>query len=144
MNDKNSILFIIRSLTGIVHRQINNKVLADNSNHITGKQGYIIGYLSDNKDRDIYQRDIENHLQIRRSTATGILQLMEKNGLIERQPVTTDARLKKLVLTQKSIEHHKEIMAFFEELEKKAMQNISEDEIEAFQKTAAKIKQNLK
>ena len=37
-----------------------------------------------------------------RSTATGILQLMEKNGLILRESVASDARLKSLIPTEKA------------------------------------------
>ena len=35
----------------------------------------------------MFQRDVEAEFNIRRSTATGILQLMEKNGFLLREPV---------------------------------------------------------
>ena len=62
-------------------------------------QGWIIGYLYQNRDKEVFQRDIQEQFSIRRSTVTGILQLMEKNGLITRSSVERDARLKKLELT---------------------------------------------
>jgi DNA-binding MarR family transcriptional regulator len=40
--------------------------------------GWILKYLHDNSDRDIYQRDIEKQFGIGRSTVTTIIQLMEK------------------------------------------------------------------
>ena len=36
-----------------------------------------------------------------RSTVTGVVKLMERKGLIRRESVSSDARLKKLVLTEK-------------------------------------------
>lgn len=50
----------------------------------------------------IYQKDVEEEFQIKRSTATGILQLMEKNGFITRKNNSRDKRLKEIVPTQKS------------------------------------------
>lgn len=51
---------------------------------------------------DVFQRDIEREFEIRRSTATGILQLLEKKGLVSRECVPQDARLKKIVPTEKA------------------------------------------
>ena len=73
----------------------------------TGTHGWVIGYLYDNRDRDVFQRDIEKQFSVRRPTMTEILKLMEKNGLITRQSVSYDARLKKIVLTNKGIEIYK-------------------------------------
>ena len=87
---------------------------------ITGVQGWIIGYTFEkSKTQDVFQKDIEKAFNIRRSTATGILQLMEKKGYIEREPVAYDARLKKLTLTPKAIELHHVIMKRMTEIENK-------------------------
>ena len=51
--------------------------------------------------RDVYQKDIEEEFQIRKSTATGILKLMEKHGFIRRESAQQDARLKRIVPTKK-------------------------------------------
>ena len=50
----------------------------------------------------IIRKDIEEEFQIRKSTVTGILQLMEKNGFIYRESVEKDARLKRIVPTKKA------------------------------------------
>ena len=67
---------------------------------MTMMQGWIIGYLYRNQKKEIFQKDLEAEFSIARSTATGILQLMEKKGYLMRQSVPNDARLKKLVLTE--------------------------------------------
>jgi DNA-binding MarR family transcriptional regulator len=72
--------------------------------HFTGTQSFIIGYLEDKAETgvDVFQKDIERDFYISRSTASGILSLMEKKDLIRRVSVPQDARLKKLVLTDKA------------------------------------------
>ena len=61
-----------------------------------------IRFLSEHADRDIYQKDLEEAFGITRSTASRVLRLMEQKGLVERRSVAHDARLKKLVLTERS------------------------------------------
>ena len=58
----------------------------------------------------MFQRDIEREFSITRSTVTNILQLMERKGYIERQSVPQDARLKRLVLTEKGACIHEKTM----------------------------------
>ena len=53
---------------------------------MTGTQGRIIGFLWHNAEREMFQRDIEAEFGIRRSTATGILQLMKKTAFCGASP----------------------------------------------------------
>ena len=70
---------------------------------LTNMQRHVLHYiLLQSMSRDIYQKDVEAEFQIRRSTATGILQLLEKNGFILRKAEDRDARLKKIVPTEKA------------------------------------------
>lgn len=55
---------------------------------LTVMQKHILKFiLLETLHREIYQKDIEEEFQIRKSTVTGILQLMEKNGFIYRESV---------------------------------------------------------
>ena len=68
---------------------------------LTPMQKHILTFiLFETMERDLYQRDIEEEFRIRRSTASGILKLMEKNGFIYRKSVARDARLKQIVPTE--------------------------------------------
>lgn len=71
---------------------------------MTGSGGWIIAYIAENYNRDIFQRDLEKEFDITRSTASKNVDLLVENGFIVREPVDYDARLKKLVLTEKSKE----------------------------------------
>ena len=110
---------------------------------LTDMQGRIICFLYKNGSELIYQRDIESRFNIRRSTVTGILQLMEKNGLLVRSPVSNDARLKKLELTDKAIAMHEEFERRAKELDELASKGISKEELDSFIETANKMINNL-
>ena len=70
--------------------------------------------------REVYQKDIEEEFRIRKSTATGILQLMEKNGFISRESSKKDARLKRIVPTPKAEALRPEILEHIRDTEKQA------------------------
>lgn len=71
------------------------------SNAFGASNGYIISYLCENEDKNIFQRDIEREFDLSRSTVSTILKELEKEGLIERKSVIIDARLKKSYLLKK-------------------------------------------
>ena len=110
---------------------------------VTGKNGWIIGFLAENQDREIFQKDIEQYFSIRRSTVSGIIQLMEKKGCIIRESVDYDARLKKLVLTDRAKELHANRMKDLEDNELKLKHNISQEELATFFSVLEKIRSNI-
>ena len=79
-----------------------NSAAIKSKEEVTGTNLRIIRFLKNNEHRDIYQKDVEKEFGITRSTASRVLVLMEEKGLVERLSVEHDARLKKLVLTEKS------------------------------------------
>ena len=74
----------------------------ENEDNLTGMQRWILGFLKDHSDCEVYQKDIEEAFSISRATASNMLGVMERKGLIERAQVSHDARLKRLVLTDKA------------------------------------------
>ena len=80
---------------------------------------------------------------IRRSTATGILQLMEKNGFLLREPVAYDARLKKLVLTPKALAVHEGVISRIRATEARITKDVTPEELEQFFAITAKFRRNL-
>lgn len=112
------------------------------SNAFGASNGYIISYLCGNEDKNIFQRDIERQFDLSRSTVSTILKELEKEGLIERKSVIIDARLKKVVPTQKAKMINeacsKEIAHFFYDL----ASNLSDDEFCTFVKVLNTLKKN--
>lgn len=113
-------------LANRMHRKIDKEVAQYG---VTGIQSRILGFIHRNSDkRDIFQKDIEEEFDIRRSSVTSVLQLMEKNGYIERVSVSEDARLKKLIITEKGLETQKNVHDFILKFEKSLRDELSEDE----------------
>lgn len=110
---------------------------------MTGTHGWAVGFFFKNRHRDIFQKDFEQEFNIRRSTASSILSLMERNGLITRQSVPHDARLKKIVLTDKALEIQAKVNKAFENLETIMSRDISPQELEIFFSVMDKINSNL-
>lgn len=144
MKDPKPIGFVIKSLSRMIGRRANNSAGRQYLDSLTGTNGWIIGYIAHNKGKDVYQRDIESHFSVRRSTVSRVVALMEQKGLIERQGVDGDARLKKLVLTDKAWEIHKTIEADLDEIEEKLVFDISEDDLRIFRSVAEKMVENLR
>ncbi len=142
MADKTTIGFEIRALNNLIKRYVHSTKPSELDSS-TGVHGWALRFFYENRDRDIFQRDFEEQFSIRRSTATNMLKLMEANGLIVRQSVEWDARLKRIVLTEKAIEIHKQIGKHIEETEKRLSKGISEDELSVFYNIIDKIKANL-
>ncbi len=140
--NKDKVGYEIKTLSNLIKRRIDNSAVF--SEEVTGMHGWIIGFLYHNRDkRDIFQRDIEAEFSIRRSTVTGILQLMEKNNLIRREPVEYDARLKKLVLTPRAIEIHEAIHKELDNLEQQLSKDLTKEELSAFFKVIRKMRKNI-
>ena len=111
---------------------------------LTSVQGAILGYIyKKTKIGLVYARDIEKEFDMRRATTTGILQLMEKQGLIERKLENTDARLKSITLTQKALKIQKEIEEEIKVSEEKLKKGLTSKEIENFTKILSKMSKNI-
>lgn len=110
---------------------------------VTTMHGWMIEYLFNRQDEDVYQRDLEEHFSMRRSTVSRMLQLMERNGLVVRTSVGSDARLKKITLTPKAIAAHEQILKGREKVEQQMNKGISEQELQTFFQVLDKIKANL-
>lgn len=136
--------FEIKTVSNLIMRNLDSKLAKIHSKNFTKMHGWITRYIhEESKNRDVFQKDIENEFKIRRSTATGILQLMEKNGYINRLPVAHDARLKKLVLTQKAIDLNAEIRKNINEFEHELSDCLTKEEQEMFFEITAKLRKKL-
>ena len=140
---RNNIGFEIRNLSNLFKRDFEKTTHDLGISSVKGVGGWAIKYLYENRGKDIFQKDFENEFSIRSSTATNILKALEQKGLIERVSVSNDARLKKIVLTDKAVEIHKQIKREIEEREQRIRKGISRDELDTFFAVLDKIARNL-
>ncbi len=142
MASSKEIAFEIRELGMLMRRKISN-INNLGSDNFTGMHTWLIHYLFENDDKDIFQKDVEEMFSIRRSSATSLLQRMEKNDILIRVPVSYDARLKKIVLTEKARTIHREIAEVMTNFENAFVQGLTKDETEQFLSILKKIKNNI-
>lgn len=109
--------------------------------NLTMMQKWVLGYLVHHTDHDIYQKELEDNLNIGKSTLSEILRTMEKDGLVER---VSSGRCKKIVMTEKSAQIDKIITRQIEETEEKLKKGISEEDVEQFICTIRKMIENMK
>ena len=136
----------IKALNNLIKRMmVSHHLKCKAPKDITGQQMNVIMFLkhSYSEGKEVFQRDVECNLNIRSSTATGILKTLEKNGYIERVSVPSDARLKKLVLTEKSYAMFEQIDPFIKAINTKITEGLTEEEIEQFFCITEKLKQNI-
>ena len=135
--------FKIHTLDLILRRRMLANAKENGIDEASAMHGWIVGVIYDSKE-DIFQKDIEARCHIARSSVTGILQLMEKNGYIKRESVDYDARLKKLVLTEKGVSLHKTKTKHHKEMEQIMAKDLTELEKQEFIRLADKIINSLK
>ena len=129
----------------IAHLMKNNLDASFGDTDINGLQARILGMIerNHNNGKDTYQKDIEAEFKIRRSSVSSVLDTMEKNGYIVRQAVEHDARLKKIVMTEKAgqvgIRHRQVIDSF----EKNIIKDMSAQEVETLKKLLGKVLENV-
>ena len=132
MQRENNIGFNIRRLSNYIKRDIEKSSVSQKIDLPKGVNGWAIGYFYENREKQIFQRDFENRFSIRRSTASNILKTMEQNGFIKRVSVENDARLKRIILTDKAIKIHQDIMNDITNREERMRKGFSDSEIDAF------------
>ena len=126
--DKN-IIFEMKNLDRLLRKNIEAEFrVLDGDDQLTRMHHWIIGFLYSNQNRDIFQRDVEAEFKISRSTTSSMLTLMEKKGLIVRQSVPGDARLKKLTLTQRAADLHVRHMDKMHEFDDRVNNSITKEE----------------
>lgn len=111
---------------------------------LTGVQIQIIDYLNHlPQNQFVYQKDVEHEFNIRRSTATSVLQKMEENQLIMRNVSPSDSRIKIISALPKAEELQPQISQFLSETNTELLNSISTFQRRGFLKALNKISNEL-
>lgn len=143
MRTKRYIGIEIRALDNQIKRLIDSKIQKSAFCRLTGSNGWIIDYIRKKSPKPVYQKDLEAEFNITRSTASKVLNLMEEKGVIVRESVPEDARLKKLVLTPEAIEISKGMEADRDAIERQITKGFSEKELQQFYSYIERIRKNV-
>lgn len=124
-NDKVAILI---KRAALVVEKMSNHVLAPYE--LTHTQYKILMVLFRNKGKQIRQADIETHFSMTNPSVTGIIQNLEKKGLLQRVQNPDDKRSKLLKLTEQALSLEKELYGLGESIEMQVTKNLSAEESE--------------
>lgn len=133
----------IKKLHHMMGRNLMAHLRAEDVDEVTIMHGWILKFLEDNKEKSIYQKDIEKGFSIGKSTVTNIIQLMEKKDLLKRETCPKDARLKRVLLTEKGMQTQQQIEGIIEAMDKETVEGIKEEDLEVFFSVLDQIQSNV-
>ena len=97
----------INCVSNLIRRSIDLRIAGMPGEKLSRMDSWIIHYMLDHQQEDVFQKDVEKALAMTRSNVSKAVDQMVSKGLIMRSPVDYDARLKKLTLTPKVLEIHR-------------------------------------
>ena len=95
---------------------------------MTNSQYKVLKYILTRPELSVRQIDVENYFSMSNPTVTGLLQNMEKHGLIERIPNPEDKRSKVIRVTDKVRAEEEELVRLGAEMEERFTRNLDENE----------------
>lgn len=110
---------------------------------ITYTQATVIGFLNMNESKEICQKDIEHGLGLTHPTVSSILNRLEEKNLIMTEPLQSDRRYKKIVLTDKSSDMTYAIKAKIAKITDQIFSGFSEKESDQLSFTIRKLINNI-
>lgn len=139
MNVDDSVVILIKTIS-LEFDKLGNQMLIPYQ--LTYPQFKTIKLLYKNPPLTVRQIDIEKHFSLTNPTVTGIIQNLEKKGLIQRTANPEDSRSKVIALTQKARDMEAELTALGAELEKKATENLTVKERKQLMLLLKKLQQD--
>ena len=133
----------IEKIDRIISRDMDANIMQAVGDKVTVSQAYVIDFMINTDKEDIFQKDLEKQFDLKRAAISLMLNNMEKNDLIKRVPVSEDARLKKLVLTEKSIALADTITTAIDEIEHTLVEDLTQEEIDNFYTVLNKMRNSL-
>lgn len=143
MQENNSIGYYIINTDKLIGRYILDKFDKKARHRISPMQVMIMNYLLKNQNKKVFQQDICDTFNLRRSTVSGILTTMEKNDIIRRKVDTEDPRKNEVKLTKIFINNTKRVSNELVKMESILEQNFTQEEKEELIRLLQKLEGNL-
>lgn len=93
---------------------------------------------------EVYQKDLEVFLSIRGSSVTSLINNLERDGYIHREPVSFDGRYKHLAPTKKALELKPIISKRIDQYMDSIFVGIPEADLRVFESVLEKMADNIK
>lgn len=147
MKDEHQPMYIgglLRELTIAVHRNIGVELSEHELGDMKGPQSMALGYIIHASTKDeLYVKDLEKYMKIRKSTASELVSRLEKNGYVRTEKSQRDGRLKRLIVTEEGHEAHDRILYLLQEVDDRLVAGLSQEEVDTFVRILNKLIQNM-
>ena len=143
MQDNNSIGYYIMNTNKLIGRYVIKTFEKKSKCRISLMQVMIMKYLLKNQNKKIFQQDICDAFNLRRSTVSGILTTMEKNTIIIRKVESEDPRKNEIKLTKTFVNNTKKVSAELMNLESILEQDFTLEEKSELIRLLKKLAENL-
>lgn len=110
--------------------------------NLSGSQGRVLHFILAQRG-DVFQKDIEEEYCLRPPTATELLKKMERDGLIHRETMPNDARMKRITVSEKALHYKDIVIADITNLEDELTRGISRDALDTFFSVIEKMLDNI-
>ena len=135
----NDIGFYLRKLNNHIQKRSHSFYNRKEIKECSLSNLWVIDYLTDNSDKNIYQKDIETEFSINRATASKMLTLMEEKIFITRIPCEDDGRLKKIKVLPEGEKLKSICLAIRKEMEKELSFSLTQEEVETLKNILKKM-----
>ena len=136
----NQLRILTNSIRHASHMQNKDALNQD----ITMLQMGILGHLMKHQGKPVFQKDIEEHIEIGRSTLSEVINVMEKNDLLKRIPSKADGRYRELVMTDRGREIGGRFAKGAERFNEQLCTGISDDELKICLDIIERMTENVK
>lgn len=118
---------------GPLFKVIGNAVDSDisrqvNKTGLTSAQMFILHFLSKQPENEIFQKDLEQALELSHATVAGIISRLEAKGFLKLVPSEKDKRCKQIVATEKAMEVDEKTDAVINAAEAQLLTGFSDEE----------------
>ena len=133
---------LIKFLNGKITNKVNKNLVEFN---LTCVQHEILCFINKNeKERDVFQKDIEKCLKLTNPTVTGIIKRLEEKQMIVRCPSSIDARYKCLHVTEKGKDLICKSFKFGSNtIEKQLVNNMTDEEVKVLKDLLYRALKNM-
>jgi len=144
MDHKEALGWELKRMSNTIGSFIGAELTKAGFDEIIVTHGWILGFLSHQQDKVIYQKDIETRFSMPRSTVANVMKQFEQMGYITRQSDEKDTRLKRILVTEEGRRVHDESMKSIFATNAKMEEGISEEEKQILRNIFEKISENMK
>ncbi len=109
---------------------------------LSGSQGRVLHFVLA-QNHDVFQKDIEEEFGLRPPTATQLLKKMEQDGLIRREIMAEDGRLKRILVSEKALQYKDVVITDLINLEEELTKEIPQEEMDIFFRIIEKMMENV-